>query len=119
MDRRNRFPQCREFAVRSATELGVLTSQRYPTLKAISNKTRAVRATGALAARQVDAQLTALVKAEGLAPNREFERMSLQLNRVPASAAQREASSLRSSRLAWAGRPGGSPMGGVPCWLAA
>ncbi len=85
------FPQCREFAVRSATELGVLTSQRYPTLKAISNKTRAVRATGALAARQVDAQLTALVKAEGLAPNREFERMSLQLNRVPASAAQREA----------------------------
>ncbi len=85
------FPQCREFAIRSATELGVLTSQRYPALKAISNKTRAVRVNGALAARQVDAQLTALVKAEGLAPNREFERLSLQLNRVPTSTARREA----------------------------
>jgi hypothetical protein len=85
------FPQCREFAMRSATELAVLTSQRYPRLKAISDKTRAVRVVGALAARQVDAQMTALVKAEGRAPNREFERMSLQLNRVTAPAAKREA----------------------------
>jgi hypothetical protein len=85
------FPQCREFAMRCAAELGTLTSQRYPGLKAISDKTRAVRVAGTLAASQVDAQLTALVRAEGRAPDREFERLSLQLNRVPASAAKREA----------------------------
>ena len=85
------FPHCREFALRCAAELGMLTSQRYPGLKAISDKTRAVRVAGTLAASQVNAQLTALVRAEGGVPDREFERMSLQLNRVPASAAKREA----------------------------
>lgn len=85
------FPQCREFAIRSATELGVLTGQRYPGLREISDKTRAVRETGTLAARQVNAQVTALVQAEGRAPSREFEWLSLQLNRVPSSAAKRVA----------------------------
>jgi hypothetical protein len=85
------FPQCPEFAIRSAAELGTLTSQRYPGLKAISDKTRAVRMTGSLVASQVNAQLTALVRAEGRTPDREFERISLQLNRVPTSAAKREA----------------------------
>jgi hypothetical protein len=85
------FPQCREFAMRCAMELGTLTSLRYPGLKAISDKTRAVRIAGTLAASQVNAQLTALVKTDGRAPDHEFERMSLQLNRVPASAEKREA----------------------------
>jgi hypothetical protein len=85
------FPQCREFAIASARQLTEVTTQRYPGLTRISDKTRAVRVNGTLAARQVQRQVTALVKASGRSPNREFERLSLQLNRVAVSAEKREA----------------------------